>query len=71
MKPLKYLKALNAASERYLSRFTRKQFFFAAIAVTAVNYSLAYTIPGYKSIYLAMIGGWLFGMSFASFHSAK
>ena len=52
-------KALNAAAERFLSRFTRKQFFFAAIAVTALNYLLAYTVPGYRSIYLAMIGGWL------------
>ncbi|MDD2103667.1 hypothetical protein D3C76_1481960 [compost metagenome] len=65
------LKALNAASERFLSRFTRKQFFFAGIAVTAVTYSLAYTVPVYKSLYLAMIGGWLFGMMFASFHPAK
>ena len=68
---MKYLKALNAAAERFLSRFTRKQFLFAAIAVTALNYLLAYTVPGYRSIYLAMIGGWLFGMIFAGFHSAN
>lgn len=68
---MNYLKALNAAMERFLSRFTRKQFFFAAIAVTAANYLLAYTVPGYKSLYLTMIGGWLFGMTFVRFRPIK
>ncbi|MEG0968973.1 MAG: hypothetical protein RSG92_26750 [Pseudomonas sp.] len=63
------LKALNAAAGRYLSRFSRKQFFLAFAVTAAVNYWLAYNVPGYTSIYLSMLSGWFFGMMFVKFES--
>jgi hypothetical protein len=65
------LKAMNAAASRYLSRFSRKQFFLAFAVTTAANYWLAYNVPDYKSIYLAMIGGFFFGGMFAKFEPNK
>lgn len=65
------LKTMNAAANRYLSRFSRKQFFLAFAVTTAINYWLAYNVSGYQSIYLAMVGGWFFGMMFVKFESNK
>eukprot|EP01030_Chromulinospumella_sphaerica_P011081 gene11081-10882_t len=61
---MKYLSTLNAAMERFLSRFTPTQFLCAAIALTALNFLLDYTVASYTSIYLSMLSGWLFAMSF-------
>lgn len=68
---MKKLKDLEASATRYLSRYSRKQFFSVFVVITAANYWLAYNVDGYKSIWLAMIGGWFFGMTFAPFHSQK
>jgi Na+/melibiose symporter-like transporter len=65
------LKAMNAAANRFFSRFSRRQFFLAFVVVTAVNYWLAYNVSGYKSVYLAMVGGFFFGMMFAKFEPDK
>lgn len=65
------LKAMNAAANRFFSRFSRRQFFLAFVVVTAVNYWLAYNVSGYKSVYLAMVGGFFFGMMFAKFKPDK
>ncbi|MBK5438455.1 MULTISPECIES: hypothetical protein [unclassified Pseudomonas] len=65
------LKAINAAANRFFSRFSRRQFFLAFVVVTAVNYWLAYNVSGYKSVYLAMVGGFFFGMMFAKFEPDK
>ena len=65
------LKAINAAANRFFSRFSRRQFFLAFVVVTAVNYWLAYNVSGYKSVYLAMVGGFFFGMRFAKFEPDK
>ncbi|NWE12786.1 hypothetical protein [Pseudomonas yamanorum] len=65
------LKAINAAANRFFSRFSRRQFFLAFVVVTAVNYWLAYKVSGYKSVYLAMVGGFFFGMMFAKFEPDK
>lgn len=65
------LKAINASVNRYLSRFSRKQFFLAFAIITAVNYWLAYNVEGYKSVYLAIVGGFVFGMMFAKFQPSK
>ncbi|WP_079228302.1 hypothetical protein [Pseudomonas putida] len=68
---MKKLKEFESAATRYLSRYSRKQFFAAFVVITAINHWLAYNVDGYKSIWLAMIGGWFFGMTFAPFHSQK
>ncbi|KWU51953.1 hypothetical protein [Pseudomonas palleroniana] len=65
------LKAINASVNRYLSRFSRKQFFLAFAIITAVNYWLAYNVEGYKPVYLAIVGGFVFGMMFAKFQPSK
>lgn len=65
------LRAMNAAVERFFSRFSRKQFFVAFAVITAVNYWLAYNVAGYKSVYLAMVGGFFFGLMFAKFEPNK
>lgn len=65
------LKAMNAAASRFLSKFSRKQFFLAFAVITAANYWLAYNVSGYKSVYLAMVGGFFFGMMFAKFEPNK
>ncbi|MDF3199086.1 hypothetical protein P3C29_10350 [Pseudomonas sp. 1912-s] len=65
------LKAINAAANRFFSRFSRRQFFLAFVVVTAVHYWLAYNVSGYKSVYLAMVGGFFFGMMFAKFEPDK
>gem|GEM_PF-2328791 len=65
------LKAINAAANRFFSRFSRRQLFLAFVVVTAVNYWLAYNVSGYKSVYLAMVGGFFFGMMFAKFEPDK
>ena len=65
------LKAINASVNRYLSRFSRKQFFLAFAIITAVNYCLAYNVEGYKPVYLAIVGGFVFGMMFAKFQPSK
>ena len=65
------LKAVNAAVEHFFSRFSRKQFFVAFAVISAVNYWLAYNVAGYKSVYLAMVGGFFFGLMFAKFEPNK
>ena len=40
------LKTMNAAVSRYLSRFSRKQFFLAFAVTTTINYWLAYNVSG-------------------------
>ena len=66
---MKYMRTLNAAMERFLSRFTPTQFLCAAIALTALNFLLDYTVASYTSIYLSMLSGWLFAMSFLRFRA--
>ncbi|WP_028682459.1 hypothetical protein [Pseudomonas chlororaphis] len=58
------LKALNAAANRYLSRYSKKQFLLAFVLTTALNFLLSYTIPDYTSFYLSSLGGFFFGMMF-------
>jgi len=65
------LKEFESAATRYLSRYSRKQFFAVFVVITATNHWLAYNVDGYTSIWLAMIGGWFFGMTFAPFHAKK
>ena len=65
------LKTMNAAANRYLGRFSRIQFFMVFAVTTAINYWLAYNVSGYQSIYLAMLGGWFFGMMFVKFEPNK
>ncbi|KAB0570144.1 hypothetical protein C9383_24740 [Pseudomonas palleroniana] len=65
------LNAINASVNRFLSRFSRKQFFLVFAVITAVNYWLAYNVAGYKSVYLAIVGGFVFGMMFAKFEPSK
>jgi hypothetical protein len=65
------LKAMNAAANRYLSRFSRREFFCAFVVTTVANYGLAYSVAGYQSIYLSIIGGFLFGAMFAKFEPAE
>lgn len=65
------LKALNAVTTRYLSRFSRKQFFFAFAVTTAINFWLSFTVAEYSSIYLSILGGWFFGMMFIKRESVK
>ncbi|KTC28875.1 hypothetical protein AO265_01750 [Pseudomonas sp. ABAC61] len=65
------LKALNAAATRYLSRFSRKQFFCAFAVTTALNFWLSFNVPGYTSIYLSMLSGWFFGMMFINRESGQ
>ncbi|NMX68327.1 hypothetical protein HBO15_13295 [Pseudomonas sp. WS 5111] len=64
---MKYLRTLNAAMERFVRRFTRTQFLCAAIAFTALNFLLDYTVASYTSLYLSMLSGWLFAMGFVKF----
>lgn len=68
---MKKLKAMNAAANRYLSRFSPKQFFLAFAVTTAINFCLAYNVVGYSSIYLGIIAGWFFGMMFVKFEPDK
>ncbi len=68
---MKQLKELDAAASCYLSRYSRKQFFSIFVVITAINYWCAYNVEGYQSNWLAMIGGWFFGMTFAPFHAKK
>lgn len=60
---MKKLKKFESAATRYLSKYTRKQFFAVFVVITAINLWLAYNVDGYRSIWLAMIGGWFFGMT--------
>ncbi|PAV73367.1 hypothetical protein WR25_26588 [Diploscapter pachys] len=62
---MKKLKELDAAATRYLNRYSRKQFFSMFVVITAINYWCAYNVEGYKSIWLAMIGGWFFARRLA------
>ena len=66
---MKYLRTLNVAMERFVRRFTRTQFLCAAIAFTALNFLLDYTVASYTSLYLSMLSGWLFAMGFVRFRS--
>jgi len=43
----------------------------AFAVTTSINYWLAYNVSGYQSIYLAMVGGWFFGMMFVKFEPNK
>ena len=64
---MQHLRTLNLAMERFLSRFTRTQFLCAAVAITALNFVLDYTVAAYSSLYLSMLSGWLFAMGFVKF----
>ncbi|MCS4250587.1 hypothetical protein [Pseudomonas sp. BIGb0164] len=64
-------KTINAAANRYLSRFSRKQFFLAFAVITAANFGLDYYVPGYQSTYLAAVGGFFFAMMFVKFEPNK
>ncbi|SEE85633.1 hypothetical protein SAMN04490200_5848 [Pseudomonas proteolytica] len=66
---MQHLRTLNLAMERFLSRFTRTQFLCAAVAITALNFVLDYTVAAYSSLYLSMLSGWLFAMGFVRFRS--
>jgi len=68
---VKKIKDFESAAARYMSSFSRKQFFAAFVVITAISYWLAYKVDGYKSIWLAMIAGWFFGMTFAPFYPRK